>query len=390
MATYQKVSQFKGINNVSDPLRLGLGWLSEADNIDISDTGAITRRTGYVMAKPGEFTDAYASDDLQRMFVVTGGSISSVAADMTLTPVATVTTSAPMYWAEVNKHTYFNNGTDRGVIPPSGPAKAWEWPVPAMPHLAAGSGALPPGTYRACCTHLMPDGSETGSSLAQSITLAEGRSLVVSGIPQVPGLTTLLYIAPADSTVFQLVGNVGAVATWNSSPDDLGTDLTTKFLDPIPVGATVIQHWMGRMFAAQYLPIQDQSVVWVSEPLGFHLFNLNSGMFMVPGQVHALVPTDGALIVAAGEAIYAYTGEELKQLAPYGVVPGVTWARQGDKVLLWTKRGVCRLLPFENTTEGYVSVAPGSLANTVLMQRNGQRKFVAMLSTGGAAFNQRL
>ena len=45
-----EIKEFRGLNNVTDPLRLGLGWLATADNIDVTDTGSIIRRKGYSLA----------------------------------------------------------------------------------------------------------------------------------------------------------------------------------------------------------------------------------------------------------------------------------------------------------------------------------------------------
>lgn len=391
MAKNVSVSAWNGLNNVSDPLRLKLGWLSVADNIDISDTGAIERRDGYTQAVGSPMTGGYATLDSERLYVVGAGLLSAVHQDMSMTTLAALTDDATMHWAEVNQQVFFNNGTDRGVILADGTVKEWAWPEPASPALAIASGTLPPGQYGVCCTFLLADGRETGASPATFIDLPEDSSLSVTGIPQQPGMETLLYIAPANSTVFQLVGPVGSAYTWNGSPDALGTDLATAFMDPLPHGATVIQHWKGQMFAAQYLPGQAQSVVWASEPMGYHLFNLNSGFFMVPGKVLMLAPVAEALIVGTDAAIYAYTGEELRQLAPYGVVPGKPWAPDDETggVLIWTRRGVARALPFENLTERYVSVAPGVQAGAAVVRSDGQKKFVTTLIAGGTAFNQR-
>lgn len=386
-----KISAFNGLNNVTDPVRLGIGWLKSADNVDISDTGALSKRMGHALVMNGNFTSAYASEDMQRMFVADATTIYSVTSSLELTAVGSLSSTAPLFWTEVNKHTYYNNGVDSGVLPPTGVASEWRWPTPGTTKLSAGSGSLPGGQYRACCTYLLPDGSETGAGAAQEIMLDDYQSFVISSIPQEPGLGTLLYIAPTDSDVFHLVGVVGDTYTWNSSPDELGTELSTQFLDTLPVGSTAIQHWRGQMFAAQHMQAQDQSVVWASEPLGYHLFNLNSGFFMVPGEVLMLAPTPDALIVGTRDAIFAFTGNELRQLAPYGVVPGLPWVRDDDtgSALLWTTRGVVRASPFENLTNRKVSLPPGTLSSASLIRKGGQTKFVASITPGGTAFNPR-
>jgi hypothetical protein len=390
--SFPSITRFKGLNNVADPLRLNLGWLAVADNVDISNTAALETRRGYTKRVNANATGAFNTSDFRKVYVVADGAIKRLTPGGSLVQIVSLSSTARMHWAEVNKQVYFNNGADSGVISEDDRVVAWRWPEPVAPGVSGVSGTLPAGTYQACCTFLLPDGRETGAGAASAVVLPEGSALQVTDIPQVAGLTTLVYIAPANSDVFQLYGSVsGSSLVWSSTPDTLGTNLATAFLDPLPVGTDVIQHWRGQMYASQYLPQANQTAIWLSEPLGFHLFNLNSGYFLVPGQVLALAPTESDLIVGTDVGIYAYNGERLEHLAPYGVVPGWSWTWDEDskKLMLWTTRGVCRAMPFENLTQEYVSVPPGRQAGVALVRADGHKKFVANLVAGGTAFNQR-
>jgi hypothetical protein len=388
--SFPSISQFKGLNNASDPLRLKLGWLSSADNVDVTSTEALERRKGYTRSITAPMSGAYSTRDFTRLYAVSGSSLIRVNSDMTTKTIATLMGTGRMYWAEANRLVYFNNGVDRGIIDAADEVSVWEWSVPVPPGVFAVSGALPKGTYQACFTFLLPDGRETGAGPSAGVTLDGSQAFSITGIPQITGYVTQLYITPADSTVFQLVGPVTSTSyTWNSTPDALGINLATQFMDPMPQGATVIQHWHGRMFAAQHLPSLNQTVVWFSEPLGMHLFNLNTGYFMVAGQVRMLAPTDSALIVGTDAEIMAYDDEGISQLADYGVVPGWPWVFEDKQVLIWSMRGVCRAAPFENLTQSYVSVPPGIQAGAALVLRDGEKKFMANLHAGGAAFNKR-
>jgi hypothetical protein len=390
--SFPSITRFKGLNNVADPLRLKLGWLATADNMDVSNTAALEVRRGYTKRLSTPVSSAFCTSDFRRAYVVAGGAIQRLLPNNTLSPIHTLTTTGRMHWTEVNKQVFFNNGADRGIISEDGSVTPLAWPEPVAVSVGAVSGTLPAGTYQACCTFLMPDGRETGAGQASAVILPEGSALRITDIPQVAGLTTLIYIAPADSTVFQLYGPAsGSSLVWSSTPDTLGTNLATAFLDPLPIGTTAIQHWRGQLFATQYLASSNQSVVWASEPLGFHLFNLNSGFFMVPGEVLMLAPTETDLIVGTDVGIHAFNGERLEHLAPYGVVPGWSWVVDEDskKLMLWTQRGVCRAMPFENLTQEYVSVPPGRQAGVALVRADGHKKFVANLVAGGTAFNQR-
>ncbi len=379
------VKVFKGINNVSDPLRLGMDWLVTANNVNITDTGAIEKRAGYTTVRAGSFSGAYTTLDFQRMYLVDGNNITTFDG----TPVVVLSSPSPMFWAEINNQVFFNNGTDSGVILPDNKVLDWAWAVPATPNVAPVTGSLPNGIYQIRCAFVLADGRETGTGDAAEIAVTGEQGIAISNIPQFPGATTRVYIAPANSDVYQLAATTTASAIiWNSSNDTLGFDLRTAFVDPLPQGTDAIQFFKGRAYAAQYMPEADQTVVWYSEPLAFHLFNLNADFFMVPGRVVMLAPTSEALILGTLDTIYAYSGEGLSLISDYGVTPGQHWSQDdGNRILFWTTRGVCSALPFTNLTEKSVSVAPGIKAGGTIVRQGGQKRYLAVLQQGGSAFN---
>lgn len=382
------VSRFRGLNNTDDPVRLGLAWLSRADNVLVTNDGAIVRRPGYAEVATGTFHGAYATQDYKRMYVVNGNALQRVNQDHSLTAIRTGLQPLEMHWAEVNKDVYFTNGIDSGIIHGDDSVTDWSWPAPTAPTLAAGQGSLPAGLYRAVTTYLLPDGRETGSSTHADIELPENSRLLLSDIPITAGVTTALYISPADSPVFGFAGVMTSPSySWGAGPDNLGAELTTLTLNPLPPGAIYPTAWKGRIYAAQHSQQHDTTAVWFSEPLGFHLFALEKNFFQVPGLVTMMAPAEDALVIATHERIYAYDGK-LEVLAEYGVPPGRAWALDDDdSVLFWSKRGACRAMPFVNLTEDRVSVAPGTAAGAAILRHRGQKHFIATLRQGGAAFN---
>lgn len=384
----------KGLNNVTDPMRLGLPWLTVARNIDITDTGAKQRRDGYTLDRAGTITGAYSTLDFERMYYVDAGSLKN-GAGVTL---ASITGSGRMQWCEINEQVYYCNGTSDGVIQQDDEVLPWSWTVPASPTLAAVTGDLPAGLYRVVCTQVLPDGRETGTSDEVSIQIAEGQALQISAIPVLSGGRTRTYIAPANSQVFGLArdGTTETSFVWNSRPDALGRECSTYGLDPLPAGVSVVQMWNGRAWACVYDTAEDVSYLFPSAPLAFHLFDLEAYV-AIKGEIVALAPTGSALVIGTRATIASLDADNrLTLLAGYGMVPGWSWAfdpekEQGDEgqVILWTTRGVCSALPFKNLTERHVSVAPGVQAGAAVIQTNGQKRFVACLHAGGTAFNAR-
>ena len=297
-----KVSSFKGLNNVTDRLRLGLEWLAQADNVNISETGALSKRAGYSLARAGSYTSAYSTLDFSRLYTVDALSIK----DSMGNAIFALTSSAPMFWTEVNENVYFNNGTDTGTILTDSTVEPW--------------GTKP-------------------------------------------------------ITINQYVGADGK--------------LLDALLNNLPTGCDVIQHWKGCLYAAQYFPSENQTVVWFSQPLGFHMFSLDSDFIILPGRVLMLAPHDDALIIGTDARIYAYTDAKLEMLADHGVVPGKSWEWDIDAkhLVFWTARGLCAALPFVNLTQNQISVAPGVHAGGCLVRSGGQKRFVAVLQQGGVPFN---
>lgn len=386
------VSRFLGLNTVSDPVRLGLEWLTRADNVHIDDTGMIERRDGFQpFLEATSMAGAYATIDTERLYCVADGDLKTGDGVVLASGFALDL----MYWAEVNNHVFFNNGPDRGIIKPDNTLLPLDWPMPSTPAVAAVSGSLAPGLYRVCCTYVLPDGRETGASDPAEIELAEGQALQISAIPLIAGGRTRTYICPANSTVFQLAASSGAQTAfvWNTSPDSLGIDLATELAQPLPEGATAIQHWRGRIYAAQYIAQSNITALWRSKPLGWHLFNLDEDYDSIDGEILMLAPHASALVIGTDTAIFALTTDGLQALANYGVPRGCAWAidydAPGEPVYIWSKRGVCRYPEFANLTSRHVSVAPGVHAGAAVVHADGQSRFVVNLHQGGIPFNSR-
>lgn len=391
MATRPPISRFKGLNNVSDPLRLGLGWLQRADDVLVTDSEAMVRRQGYAPVVTGVMRGAFSTLDFTRFYIVSGTTLQRVNADMSLRTLRTGLAPRDMHWVEINRTVFFTNGVDSGIIDQDDQVIDWDWQLPTPPTLSAGTGSLPAGRYQVACTYVLADGRETGSSGSVAIDLPADSSLQISNIPQVAGLQTQTYIAPADSTVFGLaLTGAATAATWNSSPDYLGTELTSLLDNPLPRDAIYPTLWQGRVMLAQYMPDVGQTAVWMSQPLGFHLFDYAGGFFLLPGRVALMAATPKGVVIGTESKLYAYDDTGLTTLAEYGAVPGCSWALDDDSsILFWSKRGVCRAMPFENLTEGQVSVATGVSAGAAIVRRNGQKHFVVALRKGDAAFNHR-
>lgn len=384
------VKAFKGLNNTTDPVRLGLEWMETADNVDVTATGAIVTRTGYEKVLDAPISGAYATDDLSRAYVVSDGDLMRVLPDHSTVTLKTGMASGTVRWAEVNQQVHFIAGTSSGIIMPDDEVRDWAWPMPGAATLMEGTGSMPAGFYRVCFTYRFPDGRETGAGNAVALEMEADSALHVSNVPSYAGLETVAWIA-ARTTTFHRLGVVSGSFVFDGDQDTLGDELQSRFTYSVPTPADEMCFWRGRFYVAQRIPFETTSVIWFSDPLAFHLFDLSASFLMVPGRVLMMAPTDQGLVIGTDKAISLYDGDALVQLAPYGSVEGFPYVVDPDtrKALFWTQRGICESAPFQNLTQNRLSVAPGLDVGVGLLASDGERRIIVSTRPGGSAFNPR-
>jgi hypothetical protein len=398
-----EITAFKGFNNVTDALALDGSSLAVADNITITDRGELLRAEGFTRKTTNTvITGAFTTKDYTRLYLIDNGELRWMNPDFTYRVLKTGLSLFPYYSHEINGNIYYSNGVDRGVIEPDG-WRPWGIPTPGPVNLVVVSGTLPPGMYRVCCSLVDDRGMESSNSLISKVTLTGGQAIQIVDIPQVTGYTTNVYATTANGRVFMLLAErAGTSASYNTGPNSLG-----RAFDPLcwfinmPRG-DMVTFFEGQMYCAEWFPEHDLTIIWRSLPLRFHHFK---DSIAVPGHVLMLRSSTETLfagnerltqrgvaeniIVGTDRAILSWSDNQLVTLANYGVVPGWHATEHKAKLYFWTLKGLCRALPFENISEGQISVAPGVSAGATVIERGGYRRYVVALQKGGEAFNAR-
>lgn len=386
--TKQVVSSFKGLNNVDDPVRLSLEWATQADNVDITKSNGLARCSGYTRVTTNSaITGAYTTKDFERFYVVDSGQLRMMSPGLTSYVVLKtgLSTSLPVWFDEVNSVVFYTNGVDFGMLD----ATSWQqWGVPSPEVTPTGtwtSGGLPEGMYQIVCTFVDERGVESGNGPLMSM-IGSGQ-ITLTDIPQLAGHTTNVYVTRQNGTVlYQLVEGAGTSATYNND-GVLGRELPYWGTD-IPRGS-IVAYYDGRLYCAEPYPQDNYTAIWRSLPLQFHHFDYAMEGLAVPGVVKMMKASSEALIIGTDDKIFAYDGEKLEELADYGVVYGWHGTLLDGKLFFWSLRGLCSAMPFKNLTERTVSVAPGSSAGGTVLEKDGMRRYVVALRTGGVAFNRR-
>jgi hypothetical protein len=382
----KQIKSFKGLNNVVDPLRLGVDWAAQADNVDINSDQMISRCDGYVRSTTNAaITGAYATKDQKRLYIIDSGELRQVNPDMTYKVLKTGLSSAKAWFEEVNGVVFYANGTDYGMIEPSG-WRPWGIEEPqSQPTLTWATGSMPYGMYRVACTYVDDRGLESSNSFVVE-TIGQGM-LQITNIPQKAGYSTNVYATACNGTVFMLLRPKSGTSC--TMVDEVSLGLEIEYWDLNGPQGTIVAHFGGQMYLSQYFPSQDYTAIWFSFPLHYHHFDFGSQGITVPGEVRMMKAGEKGLVIGTDRKIFVYTGEELSELADYGVVSGWHATEFDGDLYFWSQRGLCTVFPFKNLTEETVSVAPGQSAGAMVLEKDGMRRYIVALRKDGSAYNRR-
>lgn len=137
-----QVSGFKGINNRLDPVRLGLEYQLQADNVLCDDAGFLTLRPGLKMLAPG-YMDAYGTRNGRLLLVTDGGALVERMDDGSEIPLASGLDTTQYRWAELG-YALFAQGGSTGLAIYPHYIIPWGELCPPPPIVVAGQETLYP------------------------------------------------------------------------------------------------------------------------------------------------------------------------------------------------------------------------------------------------------
>lgn len=396
-----KFSKFKGIVNTHSRKDIGMGALVTGNNVLVTDTEKLMRVPGHSVALAGDIHGVYGRED--RLYVVKDDELLYMPYGEVDAAVSVVDGLAakPFSWEEVNGDVFYANGIDAGIVR-GAQHLPWRVAAPSITSVEVVATASPPAahlnlgatynsvTWRVLATYSTLDGRESAPSEVVEFQASPHVSILRITVPPGYAATNIYCTVPdGESSDFRkLISTTHPVVTV--SPANRSSRWLGRFTYPLPGGVDRMAFFGGAMYAAMYMPAQDQSVIWCSEPFAFHLWRVADKGLLVKGQVSLLLAVEKGLLVGSTEEIRFYDGERFDQVVDYGVVPGEAGDTTAEGVaFFWTARGFCKAMPFENITEAKVSMPPGSAAYSKLLYLDGMMHFVAVTDGSGKAFNQR-
>ncbi len=394
---------FTGIRNDRPVERFDPNDLSVAQNIDIDNSGAISRRPGYTLRAAGAKHSLWSDDDETIVLYVSGTSLMRLNADLSGTVLMTGLTAGlrMAYWKALDR-VYFTNGQQSGVLD-NGTVRSWGLAVPPQPSVSIIAGAMPAGSYQYTVTYFRNDGQESGAALAGKIDItATGSLQPYSPVPNQYGLhggpvyvgqssggqpaatysatpaeiindsgigglmfslpvssdptvvSKGIYISTRNSEVMYLamvVPNSAASASYTESTAELNLPLVTQFLTPPPAGH-IVRDYRGVMYVA------SGDTIYPSEEYAYELFDSRKGI-PLNGRVtlvEAMDNTDGnGLFIGTDRACGILAGNGIAdfEYVPkmnYGAIEGASVRVDGS--LYGDDSAGARILPMWLTTQG--------------------------------------
>lgn len=386
-----KVNRFLGIKNTLPPDQMpvqeGSSWLVGGQNVDINDAGRVTRRQGYGSELGfGVVTAAYTKIDETRLFVVDGGDLKEVdsISPLLARTLKTGIGSGELHWCEAGNQIIFA-GASTGMID-KGECLPFGIPSPQPPQMIPVAGTLPPGRYIATTVYRDAWGRQGGSRTVSEIELLEAGGIQFIFSTEA-GFTTLLYVSTVNGDQLYLLAETASDShIWtDGQPSSSAIDQAQLNAYPPPEGIEHVCFDESRVWAAQ--TSGDTSYIYRSKPFWYFLFDPFDAI-PVTGKVNLLLSVGQAVIIGTDDGVYAYSDESgLTQLAEYGVVPGQPGLVVDGKAFIWTVRGLCVALPFQNISDETYSLPPGIRAAVGLNESRGRKMIIVATDTDGEANN---
>lgn len=204
-----------GVDVLSSETALLKGAVRSAVNVDIGRAGRVRRRDGYTrrVASPGMHSLYHAVQKGWTVVARDNVLYRLDTASYAMTPLATLNSSHPLWFAEYNGNLYFASRSTAGWVPSnSNTARPIGVPTPAPPTVSASTaGGLLPGRYGVAITLVDERGEESGACALQTVDLPEGGGIRLNDLPQRLESTVFVYVTGGDDDQLRLVATPPAV-----------------------------------------------------------------------------------------------------------------------------------------------------------------------------------
>ncbi len=383
-----------GVDNVSKETNLAPDALRGAENVDISNTGTLALRPGYI--KRLTLTDShslYSNGSLA--LVVDDGYLKRLWVDsFTLASLAPVT--GYVSYADVLGTVYYTDGSSTGRITPEGVREdAWVVSPAGRPTLSNATGSLDAGRYQVAITYINSALEESGASIADAVDVTTG-GIALTNIPQSSDADYIrVYLTTTNGTkLLSQINLVMGTTSHTLKQHNGGRELETQFAESMPAGHVLCHHY-GRNYVAV------DNTVFYSLPLRPGLTRLHTCWFpQFKSRVKLIMSHTSGLFVVADKTYFLAGGNPgemvVREASPHSAVEA-SGAYLPASVLKLEVPGV---VPFWLADNGFVAGVEGGLYNltenqlavstygrgaTILKEVEGVRTIISGVQSVGQA-----
>lgn len=299
--------EFAGLKNTVPVERLDAVDLVTANNVDLDDSGCISRRGGQTLKVAGSAHSLWAEADV--CLFVQGSSLKRLNPDFSSSVLAAVTPGSAARYEATNGRVYWTNGSETGVID-RGVNRSWGMSIPATPGMTPINGSLAAGTYQATMTYVRADGQESGAGLAARIDLPDNSGINFSWpVPNDLGIVgVIMYLTTPNGEILYMSvqANVAQLSIdYTGSP--LSLPLNTQFLDAPPAGQDLAYH-RGRLFIA------SGAFLFATTALGYEYCDLRDYLALDDSRINFVIGSTHGLYVGTERAVYYLQGERFDEM----------------------------------------------------------------------------
>lgn len=341
-----KLKRWQGLDNINDPMDVGLKGLTIARNVDIDRKGQIETRQGFTRLLNMPIAAAW-SDDSNMLVLSQAGVLYRLVGGM-LNEVAQGIQGEKLTACEVAGNLYYSTDKQTGVI--NGLAHRESGvPIPMCQVTALAGGSLRAGRYMVNVTQVAADGRESGAMENQIITVNDGERIAVTAHGIEPDCNARIWVSGCDGEQCFHVAD-GLVAHINDNDQLLQSSdpLDRQYKAPMPPVDMMVEH-KGVIVASV------GGMVIHSDPLDYELFDMINAVLPFDGSLTMLKSIDNGVFVSTPGGVSFITGEApdvwlVSESYPYQAMTGTAQVVDmnvvgeggvGKGVLFATSKGIC-------------------------------------------------
>lgn len=378
----------KGINNREKATRLPDGFLLDAINVDVDNSGGYTRRDGTTKKYSGsQMHSLWSSGTLS--FAAEGSNLKKLTVTNGVVSATTIKSGLQLYrelsYVDINGEVYYSNGIATGKIKADATHHNWGIAAPQETYTASAltTGGMDAGRYQVTISYVTALGEESGAPRGYAVDVVASGGIQLTNIPTSSDSDVsyvAVYITEANGDVFYLYRTYanGTTGITLSKSSNKGRALKTHLLDAMPPG-DILEYFSSRAYVA------SGRVLWYSEPLNYGLYNPSSNFILFPADITLAVAVGDGLYVAADKTYFIQIADQFTkpfEVLPYGAVKNAFAKSQDDQTVEWfSHRGIVRGAnggQVTNLTEANVTIDKYEKGSVLLRKLNGIKQFIGV------------